>query len=42
MFWSPVKQVNFGVEFIFAYTDGVTLRGTNDSERIQIGMQYKF
>jgi hypothetical protein len=39
--WSPVPQVNFGIEYIYAFRS--VYNGPNGvGNRIQIGMQYKF
>ena len=39
--WSPVPQVNFGIEYIYAFRSNYN--GPNGTgNRIQIGMQYKF
>ncbi len=41
MIWSPVPQVNFGLEYI--YSSSRTHNATNTfGSRIHLGMQYKF
>jgi len=39
--WSPVSQVNFGIEVMWADVARVAVPD-NDTVRIQVGMQYKF
>jgi hypothetical protein len=40
-FWSPVSQVNFGVEYAYNFI-GVINSGNVKSHRIQLSMQYNF